>query len=342
MKVIKAIVKFIGAHKTRALSFVFVLVFFGSICLSTQTKYVSYVNTYSATNAGEFYFSSNYLADVEGTTYTISSWDTYRYSVAVQIRNYENSLLYNDVGFYYTVVGAMYKDADCTEIDENYKATITYPDSANAVTIDGITYGYLSGTSSFDDTSGQQSVTVKVESSYPISDTRYLKIVAYSIPTLPESTDSASTSTDDTSADDTSVDDTTASVTNDSVFYSELSATFILTNTSGSAQVSTTLAQNESNSEVQLRITCPEIAGATTQKLRIYFKTDTLDADSLTLPNATVSADYEGYSYSEITVSASSITTVLLFKKSSTTVSVGSYDTESDNNPDIFIIELSE
>lgn len=327
----KCVFSFLNNNRIKVLSFLFVLVFFGSVKLVTETKYVSYVNTYTAASAGEFYFGSNYLAsEDDGYTYTISNWDQRKYSVVVKIQNYENSLLYNsaDVGFYYTLVGVMYTDEACTQVDETFYNTITFSSDIDTVEIDGVTYGYMEGMSSFDKTAGEQSVTVTMESSYYATDTMYLKIKAYVVPILPEeNVVEENVDEEDLSEDVTEYDNT-------GVFYSELEAVFILQQSSRSAVVTSTLTQNTNNAEVQLRITCPEIADATYQTVRVYFKTDLLEGDTKTLGSIYTSSEYAGYSYSDISVNASSVTTVLLFKTSSETIELG---TSLTNMGDVYV-----
>lgn len=299
----KSMMAFLNKHRIRSLLFVLILVSLGSVTLTTKTRYVSYVSDYYAASAGEFYFGSNYLGESEDQVlYTISNWDKLKFSVTAQILNYENSLLYNgaDVGFYYVVEGTVYTDADCTAESRNFGVTISYPDTVDTVEIDGVTYAYMPGTSEFDKTAGSNNVTVTAESTVSASGDQYLKVNAYTVPVLPGDT---------------------ATQHSQGVFYSELEATFVLSDSTSTADVTSILKQSASNSEVQLRITCPEIPNATSQVLRVYYDTSVLEPDTKTLPSPQV---YDStYSYSDITVNSSSITTVLLFKTGGDTISLG-------------------
>lgn len=312
----KSMINFMNKHRIKSLFFVFVLLLFGSVTLTTKTRYVSYVSDYFAAVAGDFCFGSNYLAAPEdGVSYTISSWDKKKFTVTVQVQNYLNSLRYNqeDVNFYYVVEGQMYSDSACTEVTPGFTVTVEHSSSVETVVSDGITYAYLSGMSDFDKTAGGNNVTITAETTGSASDTQYLKVNAYTVPVLP--------------MDSEEVQEHTYGV-----FYDQLEAVFVLEDSTGSTAVTSVLRQSDSNSEVQLRITCPEIPNASSQQLRVYYKTDVLTADTKTLPNPQ-SYDSE-YNYSDITVNSSSITTVLLFKNSSGDVSLG--DSASDME-DIYV-----
>lgn len=329
--------------RIKILAFVLILLVFGTVNATTRTKFVSYVNAYSVAEAGSFYFGSNFLATSdEDLTYTISNWSKNKYSVTIQIWNYENSLLYNheDVNFYYKVEAIMYTDEKCTQEDTSFFSTITYASSVDTVDVkitdeDGNevteTYAYMEGTASFDKADGSQLVSVMMESTSYANDVRYMKITATAMPVI----DGEITSTSQ------------ADTLNDyeyGVFENILDAVFLLQNTSGSATVSNELSQSNINSQVQLRITCSEIAGGTFQTLRVYYDPDKLEADSLTLPNAVESDIYINgesgtkYYYSEIEVNAESITTVLLLKLYNETITMG---TSIDDMADIFVQEVS-
>lgn len=63
----------------------------------TAAKYVSNINQYTTAVATAKYFSSNYISK-EGTTYDIKGWNGENYSIMLAIRNYSNSLLFNEIG----------------------------------------------------------------------------------------------------------------------------------------------------------------------------------------------------------------------------------------------------
>ncbi len=311
----KAMMYFINKHRVKSLSFILVLVLFGSVTLTTKTRYASYVSDYAAVSAGQFYFGSNYLAPAEdGMTYTISSWSKILYSVTLQIQNYENKLLYNEAGvdFYYAVEGAMYTDEACTQLNSSFDVIIEHAeagtDDDELITIDGVTYARLNGTEAFDKTEGNKNVTVTAQSTGAANATQYLKIRAYTVPVLPES-------------EDIEVEQLT-----EGVFFSELEAVFVLNNSSGSADVDTILSQNEKNAEVQLTILCPEMVNAATQTVRVYYRTDKLEPNIASLPTSVIYDDE--YSYSELTIKSSSSTTVTLRKitEDNFTVTMGTSD----------------
>ncbi len=66
-----------------------------TLLLVTEAKYRGEVNRMELALAQPLYFSSNYLSDGEGNTYSIQGWDGNPYSLTLEIRNYDNSLLYN-------------------------------------------------------------------------------------------------------------------------------------------------------------------------------------------------------------------------------------------------------
>lgn len=317
----------------KILVFLFLIVLLFTVSITTRTKYVSYLNTYSAATAGEFYFGSNYLgSESENVTYTISSWNRLNYSITIQLRSYENSLLYNDsdVDFYYKVDATMYTDEACTVESSVFKPTITYPSDVETVTIDGETYAYFEGTGYFDVSECKQNVVVDMQGTAYATTTQYLKITADTYPVLKESTDPDSTET-------ITINDHTIGV-----FHSTLDATFILQNSSGEATVTSTLKQNSANSEVQLIITCSEITGATSQKLRIYFDNTLLEADSMTLPGVQVWSENSKYSYAEIDVNALSVTTALLMKKEVATIVLGtSLEDITNGTAHVYVEEIS-
>lgn len=322
--------------RIKILTFVLILVSLGTINATTRTKYVSYVNAYSAAEAGDFYFGSNYLSPSnEHLSYTINNWDKSKYSVTIQIWNYENSLLYNseNVDFYYKVEAVMYEDEDSTIEDTDFFSTIVYEDGVPTIEVDGETYAYMEGIDSFDTTAGSQSVSVTMQSPYSAEDVRYMVITATSVPLIEGSVESV----DDLGETTTE----TISISSYGVFESTLNAVFELQNISGTATVSTQLSQSDINSQVQLRITCPEIVGGTSQVLRIYYDPEVLEMASLDASTSSVST-YQTetggyYYYSEITVNAQSVTTILLLKLHSGDVDLGT----SLGTGDIFIEEVS-
>lgn len=322
--------------RIKILAFVLILVMLGSVNATTRTKYVSYVNTYSAAEAGDFYFGSNYLSpSSDHVTYTINSWTKTKYSVTIQMWNYENSLLYNNeaIDFYYQVEAVMYEDAECETEDSDFQSIIEYDSGVETVVIDGETYAYMEGIEDFDKITGSHSVTVTMESPYAADDARYMKITATSVPLLTgekETTDAEGKTTTET-----------VNISSYGVFESILEGVFELQNTSGSATVTTQLSQSDVNAQVQLRITCPEIVGGTTQVLRVYYDPEVLEMatlDASTSVSTVETATGGVYYYSQLTVNAQSVTTILLLKLHSGSIELGT----SLGEGDVFIEEVSE
>ncbi len=61
----------------------------------TDTKYIGQVNRFEMAVARPLYFSSNYLAEGAGNQYSILGWNGKSYVFNLQIRNYDNELLFN-------------------------------------------------------------------------------------------------------------------------------------------------------------------------------------------------------------------------------------------------------
>ncbi len=64
----------------------------------TEAKYLTQLKRYETLLARPMYFSSNYLSDGNGNHYSIQGWTGGDYPLNLQIRNYDNSLLYNTAG----------------------------------------------------------------------------------------------------------------------------------------------------------------------------------------------------------------------------------------------------
>ncbi len=61
----------------------------------TDAKYIGQVNRMELAVAQSLYFSSNYLDEGDGNSYTILGWNGKPYLFNLHIRNYDNELLYN-------------------------------------------------------------------------------------------------------------------------------------------------------------------------------------------------------------------------------------------------------
>lgn len=289
----------------------------------TRTRYVSYVNTYTAVQSGDFYFGSNILgAEEDGITYTVSQWNGQSYDITVSIQNYVNSYLYNTTGtdFYYHVWGEMYQENEEGELEINtiFKSSVSYPSNAETVTINGTTYAKVEGTPIYD-TDSSQSVTVSMYGSQTVSTEQIFMIYAETVPVLPES-------------EDTEGSEAVAianEYTGEGIYHSVLQGKFILQENIADAVYSTVIKQSDASAEVQLKITCTDIQGADSVKLRIYFNNEKLKEDNMTLSSVTVVTDSDGnatsMSYADVTVQSNNLLTILFFKTGSSSV-IGSDD----------------
>ena len=279
---------YIKNKRLKVLLFLLILSTGATVCLLTRTKYVSYLNSYSNVMAGDFQFGSNYLGTVEDNIrYSINSWDGSNYTLSLKIQNYSNSLKFNQQGtdFYYRVFAYMYKDEACEIENEDFEFIIEYQDGAETKEADGITYVKLSGMDTFSAAQGSQNVTISTRTTQPALGTQYMVICAE---TLPESTPG--------------------------IFHSILTAKFILANQGVAEDVKTTLRQAENNSEVSYRITCPELQLGVSQNLRVFFKPEKMELDTLGGYGEAKDGG-NGYHYVDITVYSTSITNVIFFKK---------------------------
>ncbi len=112
------------------------------LCLPymTDAKYVGQVNRFDMAVADSLYFTSNYLSEETGNTYSIQGWNGKAYTLALEMRNYDNSLLYNMEGVDVTY-GFGYKIIGGEEYSENYTISITSSDAeASALADSGFTF----------------------------------------------------------------------------------------------------------------------------------------------------------------------------------------------------------
>ncbi len=66
-----------------------------SIPFVTEAKYTGQINTFELGVAQSVYLTSNYLSEGAGNTYSIQGWKGTEYTLNLNMRNYENALLYN-------------------------------------------------------------------------------------------------------------------------------------------------------------------------------------------------------------------------------------------------------
>lgn len=267
----------------------------------TRTKYVSYLNDYSHMDAGNTYFTSNYLDTEEAElTYTISNWNPSEYTITMQIRNFENSLLYNpaDTDLYYHVEAKMYNDHECTEENENFLYEITY-DATETVSYEGKTYALLNGMDTFSRNAGTQNVKVRIRAmaGTVTNSTVYLKLTAATM-------------------DLGSLESLPGSNTGGGFYEATREAVFILNNAAHRTDIVTELKVSNTDSVVTYKVICKQIEGSSRVPLRIYYNSDKIEIDQTlgyqVMTNEDPNIAFE--KYIETTVNATSITNVIFFK----------------------------
>ena len=242
MRTMEKMRKFVKRYETRLLLLAVLLTAGAALRTAAYAKYNSYLEDSSSAVAGDFYFTSDYLAEGEGMTHYITTWDGKHYDCPIRIQNYENSLRYNhaDTDFFYTVEGAVYTDEECTIEDEFYGANgikILYggqSDSGVAVIDDGVKYGLLCGTEQFSTENGAQTIRVSCDRDVPLQnmeESRYFKVTLRTVPLYKanELKDSLPVSLKDEY-------DTTRGV-----YYGELSCVFVLSRSTEDASVTESL-----------------------------------------------------------------------------------------------------
>ncbi len=84
---------------TRLLTCLSVFSLFLSLPYVTDTKYIGELNKFDTIVSKSLYFSSNYLSDGDGNTYSVNGWSgTKDNSLVMQIKNHSNGLLFNEEG----------------------------------------------------------------------------------------------------------------------------------------------------------------------------------------------------------------------------------------------------
>lgn len=314
----KNFIKYLRKNLTRMLLFAVILTTGFSMRLVTRTKYVSYINGFKHAQAGDFYFTSNYLTN-ESSHYTVTNWDRDKFDLSIRIQNFENALLHNTLGqdFYYTVRAAMYTDASCTTIDPNFTPTISYTGATTTETIHGETYALFPGANTVDkETTGVQNVDIKFEALNKVEDARYIKIWAETL----------------------SIRDVLSenlSLPSGPVYKETLTATFIL-NSSTAQNISATLGTTEGSSEAIYKLKCLDTTAGAFAKVRVYYNYNKMELDDM-LPYTPVTVTGPGTSdgttnkyFKSITfeMSSTSIVNLIFFKhRMNDTITAGSDDT---------------
>ena len=325
---------FVKAHLTRFLLLAVLLTAGFSMRYAAQAKYTLYVSDHTSAVADNFAFTSNYLgAEGAGTQYSIGSWAGRNYSVQVDIRNFENALIYNDTDtdVYYYMSAVMYTDTDddgqLTEADSEdatYTASFTYPAGSVTGTYqmdDGTSTPccLLPGMSEFNRVTGTQSVGVSVTSAFTQTQRHFLVVKAHTIPlsditanrvTLPEGS-------------------TYQYTTTRGVFETIVEGTFILNVGGSAADVSATMSQSNTEYTVVYKLTTGEITGGITTTVEIFFDSRYLEASStMTVESVTGESNIKKVS---VTMNSNDMKNLYFFKKSiSTTIVDGGENNENN------------
>ncbi len=87
----------------------------------STAKYIDRVSASSVALSDEFYFTSNFLSEEkDDTKFSVSGWSGNDYTIGLEIRNYDNNLLYNSENVdvkYNLVLKVLYDDQD--SLDES-------------------------------------------------------------------------------------------------------------------------------------------------------------------------------------------------------------------------------
>ncbi len=98
----------------------------------TDTKYIAQINRFEMAVAQPLYFSSNYLGEGNGNKYSILGWNGKPYSFNLQIRNYDNELLFNEdnIDVRYGIGTKIYTEG----YNSDYTIDISIPSDATSLT----------------------------------------------------------------------------------------------------------------------------------------------------------------------------------------------------------------
>ena len=347
----KNFIKYLRKNLTRMLLFAVILSTGFTMRLVTRTKYVSYINGFKHAQAGDFYFTSNYLT-AEGSDYTVTNWARDSFDISIRIQNYENALLYNTAGqdFYYTVEAKMYTDETFKTEDTSFDVDIIYTGAQssgtsagtgtgteigtgtgtttrNTVTIDGKKYAKFPGMSAFDTsvekTHAVQNVDIKFTSENKVNDARYIKVTAKTLPVADMLEEGLA-------------------LPSKAVYSEELAATFTL-NSSTAQNISATLSQMHGSSEAIYKLKCLDTTAGAFAKVSVLYNYNKMELDDM-LPYTATIVDGPGTSdgsdakyFKKITfeMTSTSIVNLIFFKhRMSDEIYAG-----ADLNSDIYFIK---
>lgn len=270
-----------------------------TLCLAMRYaalgKYVSIIEESSQAVAGEFFFTSNYLAaEPKAEPYVIANWDRSGDYITFDIKNYSNALKFNEKhqDIYYYVESNFYDDKYCTgnlSLTDKYKVELVthygevddtdpdhpyYPGEIGTITVDGKTYpvGKIEGGST-----KTQTVYTLVHSSEvnadgdrtKIMDNVYVKFIAHCIPisdlskiTLyQENTNTSSGNKFSGSSDVVGV------------FNSDLSAFFMMGSSSSTAMVEMGYDEEDGSQRLWISLSCTYLENQGVADVEVYFDT---------------------------------------------------------------------
>jgi len=308
----KKFIKFLRKNLTRMLLFVVVISAGFTMRLVTRAKYVNYVNGFKHAQAGDFYFTSNFLVD-GGSNYTITNWERDQFDLSIRIQNFENALLYNTAGqdFYYTVEAAMYKDAACTNRDDDFTVSIKYGNDTSGPK-------EFPGMSTFVKSNGIQNVDIKFDSKTDtkVEEDRYVKIVAKTL-----------SMTDMIKLNNMPTEKLLA--LSGPIYEEELSATFRLT-VSAAHDITSTLTSRTDSSEVIYKLKCKDTTAGAFANVLVYYKPTKMELDDMLPFDAKESTAHPDYNVIEVKMTSTSIVNLIFFKHEMST------DITDGYNKDIF------
>lgn len=236
-------------------------------------KYVDWLADYSQVIAEDFHFTSDSLKSTD-KKYNISKWISNSnrvYNLTFEVRNYDNSLLWNESGtnLFYYIDAKVYNDADLSSENTDFTIEYVFPNGALVGTYMEHDVACIKGMSSFSKNQGLHQNSIRL--SYPeeipsVPNIAYLEIKAVSIPYSEIS-------------EITLKDGVDVSIVNDcngNIYYEELSALYNLGVGSSDAGFSHELEQDINEYLVRFFV-----RSKATTDLKIYYNPEILLATAV-------------------------------------------------------------
>ena len=193
---VKKLNSFVKKHLTKVLLLAVLLTGVFSMRNIAYGKYVDYLADYSQAVAEDFHFTSDALksADIQ-KKYNIGTWITstvYEYKLSLEIRNYDNALLWNEANtnLFYYLDAQIYNEAALSTKAANLTVTYTYEPGAivgKYTDSEGIEHDVacIQGMSTFEKEDGLHKNSITVN--YPTDmaqapGIKYMQVKAVSIP----------------------------------------------------------------------------------------------------------------------------------------------------------------